>query len=87
MKGMTWLHEDLKNKAKMDKVQRIGSLAKELGCSTAQLALAWCASCPQVSTVITGASRASQVVENMKAVEVIPLLDGPLLQRIDEILA
>ena len=85
--GMHWLHEDLKNPDKMEKVRQISQLAAELGCSTAQLALAWCASSPLVSTVITGASNPSQVEENMKAVEIIPLLDSQLKQRIDSILS
>lgn len=50
--------------AKIEKVKRLGQVARELGCSTAQLALAWCLCNEQVSTVITGASRPEQVVEN-----------------------
>ena len=49
-------------------------IANELGCSLAQLAMAWCLKNPNVSTVITGASRAEQVHENMKALEVVPKL-------------
>ena len=50
----------------------------------AQLAIAWCAANPNVSTVITGASRPSQVVENFAALDVIPLLDEDVLARIDD---
>ena len=49
----------------------------------AQLSLAWCTTNPNVSTVITGASRPSQVVENFEALEVIPQLDADVLARID----
>jgi aryl-alcohol dehydrogenase-like predicted oxidoreductase len=49
------------------------------------MSLAWCAKNPRVSTVITGASRVEQVQENMKALDVIPLLDEDVLKRIDEI--
>ena len=52
----------------------------------AQLALAWCLKYPHVSTVITGASRASQVHENMKALEVVEKLTGEVMERIEEIL-
>jgi aryl-alcohol dehydrogenase-like predicted oxidoreductase len=45
--------------------------------------LAWCASNPNVSSVITGASRPSQVVENFGAIEVLPRLTPELLARID----
>src|SRR4051794_11611449 len=53
---MKFLVEDLTDKAKNDAVAKIGEVAKDLGCSTAQLAIAWCAANPSVSTVITGAS-------------------------------
>ncbi|HYB06413.1 MAG TPA: aldo/keto reductase, partial [Methyloceanibacter sp.] len=56
-----------------------------LGCTLAQLALAWCLRNPHVSSVITGASRASQVVENMKALDVAPRLTQDVLARIDAI--
>ena len=62
---------------------QLDAVARELGCSLAQLALAWCARNPRVSTVITGASRVSQVQENMKAVAVIPKLTPQVLERID----
>ena len=67
------------------KVKAFKEIADELGCTLAQLALAWCAKNPHVSTVITGASRVEQVHENMKALDVIPLLDDEVLKRIDEI--
>jgi aryl-alcohol dehydrogenase-like predicted oxidoreductase len=52
----------------------------------AQLAIAWCAANPNVSTVITGASRASQVAENMGAVDVIDAIDDDVRRRVDEAL-
>jgi aryl-alcohol dehydrogenase-like predicted oxidoreductase len=52
-----------------------------------QLALAWCARNPHVSTVITGATRVEQVEENMKAVAIIPKLTDEVMQRIDEAVA
>lgn len=50
-----------------------------------QLALAWCAKNPRVSTVITGATRVEQIVENMKAVAVLPKLTDEVMQRIHDI--
>jgi aryl-alcohol dehydrogenase-like predicted oxidoreductase len=47
------------------------------------LAIAWCAANPRVSTVITGASRASQVIENFEAVDVIDALTPEVLAQID----
>ncbi len=62
-------------------------VAKELGCTLAQLAIAWCAKNPHVSTVITGASRVEQVRENLKSLEVVPSLTAPVLERMEKIVA
>ena len=80
---MSFLVKDLTDKRKNDAVGALDAIAKELGCTLAQLSLAWCARNPRVSTVITGASRVSQVQENMKAATVIPKLTRPVLDRID----
>jgi aryl-alcohol dehydrogenase-like predicted oxidoreductase len=53
----------------------------------AQLALAWCLKNPNVSSVITGASRPSQVIENMKALDVVPKLGTDVMSRIDAIVS
>jgi len=70
---------------KIDKVDKLIVIAKELGCSVGNLSLAWCAKNPNISTVILGASRPEQVIENVKALEVIPKLTPEILKRIDEI--
>jgi aryl-alcohol dehydrogenase-like predicted oxidoreductase len=66
-------------------VQALESIAKELGCTVAQLSLAWCLTNPFVSSVITGASRVEQVHENMKAGEIAAKLTPQILERIDSI--
>ncbi len=89
LEGYEWLRERYTNeegRRRIEKVERMKPLAAELGCTMAQLALAWCLKNPRVSTVITGASRASQVEENMKALEVLPRLTSDLMERIEEIL-
>jgi aryl-alcohol dehydrogenase-like predicted oxidoreductase len=68
-----------------EKVRGLQKLSEELGCTLAQLSIAWCTKNPRVSTVITGASRVEQVEENMKALDVVPLLDAGVMARIDEI--
>ncbi|KAI9103098.1 NADP-dependent oxidoreductase domain-containing protein [Phlyctochytrium arcticum] len=73
-------------RSKIKKVKEMESIAKELGCTQAQLALAWCAKNPNVSTVITGASRPEQVKENVKAVQVIAKLTPEIMEKIDKIL-
>jgi len=67
-------------------VRLLSAIAEELGCTTAQLALAWCLKSPRVSTVITGASRPEQVEQNMKAADVVEKLTLDVLQRIEGIL-
>lgn len=87
--GYEWLRERLVGetaRARLPKVRALAPLAQELGCSLAQLAIAWCAVHPRVSTVITGASRAEQVSENMKAMAVVPLLTPEILARVEDVL-
>ncbi len=87
--GYEWLRkrfESEKARQQIEKVRQLTQIANEIGCSMAQLALAWCLKNPNVSTVITGASRVSQVHENMKALEVVPLLSDEIMQRIETIL-
>ncbi|EGN93531.1 hypothetical protein SERLA73DRAFT_189225 [Serpula lacrymans var. lacrymans S7.3] len=73
--------------AKIQKVKDLTTLAEtELGCSVTHLALAWVAKNPNTSTVILGASKPEQVVDNLKALEVIPKLTPDILDKIEAIL-
>jgi voltage-dependent potassium channel beta subunit len=85
--GYEWLAERLSDAKSQAKVERLRPIADRLGCSLAQLSIAWCAANPNVSTVITGASRASQVIENFAAIEVLPLLTPEVLDEIDAAVA
>jgi voltage-dependent potassium channel beta subunit len=85
LKGFEWLKEHFTDKAKLAKVQALEPIARELGCTLAQLSIAWCLKNPFVSTVITGASRVEQVHENMKAMEIVPKLTPEVLERIEMI--
>ncbi len=73
-------------KARIVKVKQLTAVAEDLACTRAQLALAWCLKNPTVSTVITGASRPEQVVENMGAMSVMEKLDEGVMERIEGIL-
>jgi len=84
--GLTWL-QDAITADRIAKVRALTPIAQALGGTMAQLALAWCARHPHVSTVITGASRVSQVHENLKALELLEQLTPDVLERIDGILA
>jgi aryl-alcohol dehydrogenase-like predicted oxidoreductase len=70
----------------LEAVPRLGEIARDLGGSIAQLALAWTLKNPNVSTAITGASRPQQVEENMKAIDLLEKLDDSVMERIGEIL-
>ncbi len=79
---MKFLVDSLTDRAKNEAVAKLEAVARDLGCSVAQLAIAWCARNPNVSTVITGASRVAQVRENMAAADVIPKLTDEVMARI-----
>lgn len=67
------------------KVERLRPIAGRMGCTLAQLAIAWATLHPMVSSVITGASSPEQVTENFKALDVIPEFTAEILQQIDKI--
>jgi voltage-dependent potassium channel beta subunit len=85
--GYDWLRERLTAPEANAKVHALAAVADELGCSLAQLSLAWCARNPHVSTVITGASRVEQVEENMGALAVLDRLTDDVVARIEEAVA
>ncbi len=81
--GYEWLRASLTDPARLKKVDALGAIAADLDVPLADLALAWCVKNPHVSTVITGASSAQQVRENMKAIDVLELLSDEVMERID----
>ena len=87
--GYEWLRDSaLGERAaeRIGKVRSLSGIAKELGCTVAQLALAWCLRNPNVSTVITGATDPKQVRENMGALAVVGRLTDDVIDRIEGIL-
>jgi voltage-dependent potassium channel beta subunit len=87
--GYTWLKEWFQSdevKRNIEKVIQLGVISREIGASSAQLALAWCLKNPNVSTAITGASKPEQVKENMKAIDLAANLDEATMARIEEVL-
>ena len=81
--GYEWLRDLITSPDNHAQVKRVVSVAKELGCTPAQLAIAWCAKNPHVSTVLTGASHVDQVRENMGALEVLPQLSDEIIARLE----
>ncbi|MFB6098560.1 MAG: potassium channel beta subunit family protein [Salinibacter sp.] len=84
--GYEWLQDQVLVEERLEKVTKLTAVADDLGCTTAQLALAWCLLNDDVSTVITGASKPSQVEENMQALDVVDRIDEDVVDRIESIL-
>jgi voltage-dependent potassium channel beta subunit len=83
--GYEWLKGILTNPKTNAKVAELKKISDELGVSLAALSIAWCVKNEHVSTVITGASNVEQVHENMKALDVLPLLTDEVMARLDAI--
>lgn len=87
--GYDWLRKSLESEAgqaQLAKVRELTTLADELGIPMARFALAWCLKNPNVSTVITGASRQEQVTENMRAMDDLKQLDDSVMEKVEDIL-
>lgn len=88
--GMEWLREELVGAAarpKIERVKKLKAVADRLGCTRAQLALAWCLKNPHVSSAITGATRREQVKENLGAMPVVERLTPDVMREIERIVA
>ncbi len=81
--GYEWMRGLLTDAEANEKVRRLIGIAEDLGCSLAQLAIAWCARNQRVSSVITGASRIEQLRENLGALDVLTRLDDDVVVRIE----
>jgi aryl-alcohol dehydrogenase-like predicted oxidoreductase len=84
--GYGWLKKHVITPQNIAKVKQLEPIAKELGCTMAQLALAWARKNENVSTVITGATSPKQVKENMASLEFVSALDSDVMKRIDGVL-
>jgi aryl-alcohol dehydrogenase-like predicted oxidoreductase len=89
LKDLEWLRENFEGEdaeKNIEKIKKLVPVSQELKCSLAQLALAWCLKNKNVSSVITGASKAEQVKENMKAIDLLPALNDEIMSKIETIL-
>jgi aryl-alcohol dehydrogenase-like predicted oxidoreductase len=84
--GYEWLQKYVLTPERIEKAKQLQPIANDLGVSMAQMALAWTLKCPYVSTTITGASRAEQVHENMKALDVVAMLTDDVMARIEDVM-
>ena len=83
--GMEWMKDRILKPERIEAVRKLQDIAGDLGCSVSQLALAWCAKNPNVSTVITGATRIEHVEENLKAADVLDRLEPSIMSAIEEV--
>jgi aryl-alcohol dehydrogenase-like predicted oxidoreductase len=87
--GYEWLKKSLESpegKAKIEKVKKLAALAKEVGLPVHHMALLWCNANPNVSTVILGASKKSQLLDNLKALDGKSKMTPDVMAKIEEIL-
>ena len=84
--GYEWLQKSGITPARVDKVKQLVPIANDLGCTLAQLAIAWCLKNQNISSVILGASRVEQLQENLQALEVEPKLTPDVVERIEQIM-
>lgn len=89
LEGYEWLKEELTSESgqrKLQKVAKLATIADDLGTTMPRLAIAWCLLNPNVSTVITGASKVSQIHENMQSLEVLDKLTDDVQAQIESVL-
>ncbi len=88
LKGYEWLrsrYDSETARVRLEQVRLLAGVAADLGCTLPQLALAWCLKNPNVSTAIVGASKTSQLKENLGAIDVVDRLTDEVMERIEEI--
>jgi voltage-dependent potassium channel beta subunit len=86
IQGFDWLKERWVQEAKIEKVKKLAVLAQEMNVSLAEMAIAWTIKNPNVTTAILGATKKHQLEENLKALQVLPLLTPEIMEKIEAIL-
>jgi len=86
MEGLEWLRDKNLNEEKLEKIKSLSKVANELEMTIAQLALCWCLNNKNVSTVILGASKTEQLLENLETIKLYKKLDDSIMIKIEEIM-
>jgi voltage-dependent potassium channel beta subunit len=86
LQGFDWLKDRWISDEKLKKVKKLSDLATKLGISTAELSIAWCLKNPNVSTVILGATKKTQLLQNLKALEAQTKITADILEKIEGIM-
>ena len=87
--GYEWLKKSMveseRGQERMTKVASLAPIAEEMEVKLSNLAIAWCLLNENVSTVILGASKVEQLEENLKSIEVLPLLSQEVINKLSSI--
>ncbi|MDQ6756761.1 MAG: aldo/keto reductase, partial [Bacteroidota bacterium] len=86
LEGFDWLKDRWMMEEKINKVKELATFANEIGVSLPSLSIAWCIKNPNVSTAILGATKKEQLLDNLKALEVIKQLSPEVMEKIDSIM-
>ncbi|MDX1686028.1 MAG: aldo/keto reductase [Saprospiraceae bacterium] len=86
LEDLEWLKERSLTEERLQKVRELNDLAQSLNTSLAKLAIAWCAKNENVSTVILGASKISQLEETLTSLDIVPLITPEIDEKIEDIL-
>lgn len=86
LEGFDWLKDRTLSEERIGRVRDLGKIADELSTSLATLSIAWCIKNPNVTTAILGATKPEQLQENLKALDVLPLLTQDIMDKIDTVM-
>lgn len=86
VEGLEWLKEKNLTEDKLAKISLLNELSNDLGMSLPVMSIGWCLKNQNVSTVILGASKMSQLKENMKSIDALNKLDEKAIKQIEAIL-
>jgi voltage-dependent potassium channel beta subunit len=86
LEGFDWLKDRWMVEDKLAKVSQLGEIARELDTPQSTLSIAWCIKNPNVTTAILGATKKEQLIENLKALDVLPKLTSEVMQRIEGVM-
>lgn len=86
IESLAWIKDKVWSPENQEKVKQLNDLAQDLSVSLTNLSIAWCLKNPHVSSVILGATKTSQLEENLKSIEVLPLLTEEVMARIDDVM-
>jgi voltage-dependent potassium channel beta subunit len=86
LEGFDWLKDQMMVEDKLNKVRQLNEVAKAMAVPLSTLSIAWCIKNPNVTSAILGATKKEQLIENLKALDVLPMLDAEMMENIDSIM-